>query len=205
MSALFLPLITISIASNLNPEIKVYFLKIISLGWIGASLFANEFYKDFYNAILENSENIKRSITNYLNIQFWQIIIIMPIVISLFKSENIFQTLILVFFLLIEKIYDESQRLLQFLDESGKDYTFIVLTRRLTFLFTIIILLIFNSRLNLSFLVIFLYGLVNIKIYSIVLKKVLKIFITKDLILKKVLIIQFLNSLKTILGSREFL
>tara|TARA_B100000212_G_scaffold298296_1_gene242429 strand:+ start:3354 stop:4574 length:1221 start_codon:yes stop_codon:yes gene_type:complete len=173
LSAIAFPLITITLTNELNPFLKIFSLKIISLGWIGAAFFANEFYKDLYNSLLENDYKLISNLKKYINLQIWQFFITVPIIVYLFKANNFLEGVTLIIFLISEKIFDEVQRVLQFLDVSSKYYTFYLLTKRSLFTLNFIILAFIKSP--------YYYSLIQICIYCLIILLISFLFLYKGL------------------------
>lgn len=164
--SLLIPFIYIYVSENISNNYSEFILRLISLGIISSSTLSNEFYKNFYNSLINFSDDFIHQLNCYLSILLTQFILTIPLLLYFFKTNNYGEVISFILFLIYEKTYDETQRLIVFLEDSTKLYTLVIFFKRISFLFLLLFLSIFNFN-NILFFSIFCIGLLLISFSNI--------------------------------------
>ncbi len=165
--SLLIPFLYIFASQNISNNHSEFILKLLSLGFISASILSNEFYKKFYDSLIKFSEDFNLELNIYLSILFLQIIITIPVLLYFFKTNNYGEVISFILFLLYEKTVDETQRLIVFIEDSPKLYTLIIFFKRFAFLILLSVLAVFNLN-DLFFFSLFSIGLLVISLSNII-------------------------------------
>jgi hypothetical protein len=175
ISALALPFATIyAIEHNSRNATASLYLTITSLGFLGSAFFANDYYGSFYSALIESTGEAVAEFKNYFSVQLWQTFLVMPIILALSRPSSIIESTTLLLFLVAEKVYDEQQRLSQFLDSSAVAYSYILFTRRLLLSAVIVTTTVLQLAIVEGFVLFNLVNIFSILLTSIILLRLLK-------------------------------